>query len=216
MCKHGGTPSRHGTFPMLAVTSPPGAARGRFVGGQKSGLVGCKLPPLFKFGAFSCSITGATPGRTTGRISTNETTYLPAYLFLNWDLYDPGGSIKKDFMRNLLVAVSLLKKEQCFLPPTLLEGIFFSSPRMYFSSKHRRSTCCRHINPLHFVSFSCPFSDFVQNLQQYMDKPPIRDTSAYTSNHWSPLFVRNNGCNVIVDQKQRVIQLSNVGPAGRI
>ena len=34
--------------------SPPGVARGRFVGRQQSGLAGCKPPPLFKRGAPSC------------------------------------------------------------------------------------------------------------------------------------------------------------------
>ena len=55
MRKHGGTPSRRDKQLTLAAISPPGVARGRFVGGHQSGLAGCKPPPLFKRGASSCS-----------------------------------------------------------------------------------------------------------------------------------------------------------------
>ena len=58
MRKQGGTPSwrdKHGT---MAGRSPPGVARGRFVGGQESGLAGSKPPPLFTRGASSCSSQG--------------------------------------------------------------------------------------------------------------------------------------------------------------
>ena len=55
MRKHGGTPSRRDKYVTLAAISPPGVARGRFVGGHESGLAGCKSPPLFKRGASSCS-----------------------------------------------------------------------------------------------------------------------------------------------------------------
>ena len=55
MRKHGGTPSRHDRYITLAAISPPGVARGRFVGGHQSGLAGRKLPPLFKRGASSRS-----------------------------------------------------------------------------------------------------------------------------------------------------------------
>ena len=55
MRKHEGTPSRRDEHMTLAANSPPGAARGRFVGGHQSGLAGCKLPPLFMRGASSCS-----------------------------------------------------------------------------------------------------------------------------------------------------------------
>ena len=55
MRKHGGAPSRRDEDVTLAAISPPGVARGRFVGGHQSGLAGCKLPPLFKRGAPSCS-----------------------------------------------------------------------------------------------------------------------------------------------------------------
>ena len=55
MRKHGGTRSRRDKHPTLAAISLPGDARGRFVGGQQSGLAGCNLPPLLKCGASSCS-----------------------------------------------------------------------------------------------------------------------------------------------------------------
>ena len=55
MRKHGGTPSRRDKHVTLAAIGPPGVARGRFVGGQQSGLAGGKSPPLFKCGASSCS-----------------------------------------------------------------------------------------------------------------------------------------------------------------
>ena len=53
--KHGGTPSRRNKHVTPAAISPPGVARRHFVGGQQSGLAGCKPPPLFKRGASSCS-----------------------------------------------------------------------------------------------------------------------------------------------------------------
>ena len=72
MRKHGGTPARRDKHVTLAAISPLGVARGRFIGGQQSGLAGCKTPPLF--------VTGATPEGTMGRLSTTECTYLPTYL----------------------------------------------------------------------------------------------------------------------------------------
>ena len=54
MRKHVGTPSWRDKHVTLAAISPPGDARGCFVGGQQSGLAGCKSPPLFKCGASSC------------------------------------------------------------------------------------------------------------------------------------------------------------------
>ena len=56
--KHGGTSSRRNTFLKLAAISPQGVARGRFVGNHMSGLAGCKPPPLFMRGAFSCTSQG--------------------------------------------------------------------------------------------------------------------------------------------------------------
>ena len=56
MRKHGGTSSLQDKCVTLAAISPPGVARGRFVGGHQSGLAGCKSPPLFKRRASSCSL----------------------------------------------------------------------------------------------------------------------------------------------------------------
>ena len=55
MRKHGGTTSRRDKHVTLAAISPPVVAWGRFVGGNQSGVAGCKPPPLFKRGASSCS-----------------------------------------------------------------------------------------------------------------------------------------------------------------
>ena len=46
MRKHGGTPSRRDKHVTLAAISPPGVARGRFVGGQQSGLPSSRAKPL--------------------------------------------------------------------------------------------------------------------------------------------------------------------------
>ena len=62
MRKHGGTPSRRDKQVTLAAISPPGVAQGRFVGGQQSGLAGCKPPPLFTRGASTCSHRGDARG----------------------------------------------------------------------------------------------------------------------------------------------------------
>ena len=64
--KHGGTPSRRDKHVTPAAISPPGVARGRFVGGQQSGLAGCKPPPLFTRGASSCSSQGRRQGKPRG------------------------------------------------------------------------------------------------------------------------------------------------------
>ena len=78
MRKHGGTPSRHDKYVTVAAISPPGVARGRFVGGDQSGLAGCKSPPLFKRGASSCSLQQQRqqePWGASPRLSAP--TYLP-------------------------------------------------------------------------------------------------------------------------------------------
>ena len=80
MRKHGGTPSRRDKHVVLAAISSPGVAWGCFVGGQQSGLAGCKPPPLFMRGTSSCPSRGAMPGGTMGRLSTTECTDLPTYL----------------------------------------------------------------------------------------------------------------------------------------
>ena len=77
MRKHGGTPSRRDKHVTLAAISPPGVARGRFVGGQQSGLAGSKPPPLFGARSLFLFVTGTTPGGTMRRLSTTECTYLP-------------------------------------------------------------------------------------------------------------------------------------------
>ena len=78
MRKRGGTPSWCDTFVTLAAISPPGVARGRFVGGHQSGLAGCKPPPLFKRGACSCTSQGRRRGEPWGASPRPRApTYLP-------------------------------------------------------------------------------------------------------------------------------------------
>ena len=51
---------------------------GRFVGGQQSGLAGCKPPPLFTLGASSCSSQGRRQGEPWGASPRpSAPTYLP-------------------------------------------------------------------------------------------------------------------------------------------
>ena len=78
MRKHGGTPSRRDKLVTLAAIRPPGVAQGRFVGGQQSGLAGCKSAPLLKCGASSCSSQRQRqqePWGASPRLSAR--TYLP-------------------------------------------------------------------------------------------------------------------------------------------
>ena len=78
MRKQGGTPSWRDKHVTLAAISPPGVARGRFVGGQQSGLAGCKPPPLFTRGASSCSSQGRRQGEPWGASPRpSAPTYLP-------------------------------------------------------------------------------------------------------------------------------------------
>ena len=78
MRKHGGTPSRRDKHVTLAAISPPGVARGRFVGGQQSGLAGSKPPPLFTREASSCSSQGRRQGEPWGAPPRpSAPTYLP-------------------------------------------------------------------------------------------------------------------------------------------
>ena len=78
MRKHGGTPSRRDKHVTLAAISPPGEARGRFVGGQQSGLAGSKPPPLFTREASSCSSQGRRQGEQWGASPRpSAPTYLP-------------------------------------------------------------------------------------------------------------------------------------------
>ena len=85
MRKHGGTPSRRDKHVTLAAISPPGVARGRFVGGQQSGVAGGKPPPLFTRGASSCSSQGRHQGEPWGASPRpSARTYLP-YLWATSD-----------------------------------------------------------------------------------------------------------------------------------
>ena len=78
MRKHGGTPSRRDKHVTLAAISPPGVARGRFFGGQQSGVAGSKPPPLFTRGASSCSSQGRCPVDPWGASPRpSAPTYLP-------------------------------------------------------------------------------------------------------------------------------------------
>ena len=78
MRKHGGTPSRRDKHDTLAAISPSGVARDRFVGGQQSGLAGCKPPALFTRGASSCSSQGRRQGEPWGASPRpSAPTYLP-------------------------------------------------------------------------------------------------------------------------------------------
>ena len=78
MRKHGGTPSRRDKHVTLAANSPPGVAQGRFVGGQQTGLAGCKPPPLFTREASSCSSQGRRQGEPWGASPRpSAPTYLP-------------------------------------------------------------------------------------------------------------------------------------------
>ena len=80
MRKHGGPPSRRDKHVTLAAISPPGVARGRFVGGQQSGLAGCKPPPLFTRRASSCSSQGRRQGEPWGASPRpSAPTYLPTF-----------------------------------------------------------------------------------------------------------------------------------------
>ena len=77
MRKHGGTPSRRDKHVTLAAISPPGVARGRFVGGQQSGLAGSKPPPLFTREASSCSSQGRRQGEPWGASPRPSAPTLP-------------------------------------------------------------------------------------------------------------------------------------------
>ena len=80
MRKHGGTPFRRDKHVTLAAISPPGVARGRFVGGQQSGLAGSKPPPLFTRGASSCSSQGRRQEEPRGASPRPSAPTYPTYL----------------------------------------------------------------------------------------------------------------------------------------
>ena len=78
MGKHGGTPSWRDKHVTPAAISPPGVAWGRFVGGQQSGLAGCRPPPLYTRRAPSCSSQGRREGEPRGACPRPSVpTYLP-------------------------------------------------------------------------------------------------------------------------------------------
>ena len=80
MRKHGGTPSWRDKHVTLAAISRPGVAQGRFVGGQQSGLAGCKPPPLLTRGASCCSSQGRRQGEPWGASPRpSAPTYLPTW-----------------------------------------------------------------------------------------------------------------------------------------
>ena len=95
MRKHGGTPSRRDKHVTLAAISPHGVARGRFVGGQQSGLAGSKPPPLFTRGASSCSSQGRRQGEPWGASPRpSAPTYLPTSTCCNWAVGPPGPLVR--------------------------------------------------------------------------------------------------------------------------
>ena len=106
MRKHGGPPSRHDKYITLAAISPPGVARGRFVGGHQSGLGGSKSPPLFNARNLFLFVTGATPWVTMGRLSTTECTY-PA-------LPNPSGPPPQDPYTQLILPLIVVLLLNCF------------------------------------------------------------------------------------------------------
>ena len=92
MRKQGGTPSWRDKHFTLAAISPPAVARGRFIGGQQSGLAGCKPPPLFTRRASSCLSQGRRQGEPRGASRRpSAPTYLPPH-----GTAQPGGGSPAD------------------------------------------------------------------------------------------------------------------------
>ena len=125
MRKHGGTPSRRDKHVTLAAISPPGVARGRFVGGQQSGLAGCKPPPLFTRGASSCSSQGRRQGEPWGASPRpSAPTYLPSFIEVipkeNWHfmpkalVVKPSGPPPQDPYTQLVLPLILVVRFNCF------------------------------------------------------------------------------------------------------
>ena len=78
MRKHGGTPSRRDKCVTPVAISPPGATRGRFVGGHQSGVTGCKPPPLFKPEPLAVCHSGNASGNHGAPL--HNPVHLPTYL----------------------------------------------------------------------------------------------------------------------------------------
>ena len=82
MRKHGGPSSRHDKYVTLAAISPPGVARGRFVGGDQSGLAGCKSPFFSERGASNSCLSQRQRQREPWSASPRPSapTYLPTWI----------------------------------------------------------------------------------------------------------------------------------------
>ena len=74
MRKHRGRTSRRDKCVTPTAVSPPGAPKGRFVGGHQPGRAGCKPPPLFKRGVSFCS---SQRQRQREQWGPSPHTYLP-------------------------------------------------------------------------------------------------------------------------------------------
>ena len=141
MRKHGGTPSRRDKHITLEAISPPGVAQGRFVGGNQSGLAGCKPPPLFMRGASSCSSQGRRQGELWGASPRpSAPTYLPTW----------AARVRKQFGKNPDVDAfnRVLGMAHRWVSPLV---DFFSTPadpsKLYLMCPpyHRFSDCVRKI-----------------------------------------------------------------------
>ena len=123
MRKQGGTPSRRDKHVTLAAISPPGVARGRFVGGQQSGLAGSKPPPLFTREASSCSSQGRRQGEPWGASPRpSAPTYLPTLKDIKPPMYD-GNPLNLDRFLEKLNDWGLTVTED--LPPADAERYVF-------------------------------------------------------------------------------------------
>ena len=176
MRKHGGTPSRRDKHVTLAAISPPGVARGRFVGGQQSGLAGCKPPPLSTRGASSCSSQGDARGNHGD--SLHDRVHLPTYLtyIRTTDL-----SSFQTLAHGILKMISFWPDHQKQFPTLyVMAGQWFapsatsaSSERTFsgFShlvSRRRAKQSPEHVELLIFVR---------SNMQYFPDFGPLEDQS---------------------------------------
>ena len=78
MRKHGSTASWRDKHVTLPAISPPGVARGRFVGGHQSGLAGCKPPPLSR--AEPLPVRHRADARGNHGAPLHDRVHLPIYL----------------------------------------------------------------------------------------------------------------------------------------
>ena len=181
MRKHGGTPSWRDKQVTLAAISPPGVARGRFVGGQQSGLAGSKPPPLFTREASSCSSQGRRQGEPWGASPRpSAPTYLPwAFLVSTWSRppYHPlrQGTLTPGCLQEASAATSKFRLPPvggCFRVPLApapslsgRAGLFWTLP----SLSHRTPVFVCALNVVTFdlhlaVPFFFVFSDAKQRL----------------------------------------------------